>query len=357
MLSSKKIFHANQIDNIYNEKAKNIYPYIVRKTTDNGLKGYIKEDEQYLNDGGTLSFAQDTFTVYFQKEKFFTGNKVKILKPKFSSVKYGVMITLTALLQKRLEKLSWGDGSTVESIKKTNFYLPTKDGEIDFEFMEDFVAELEAQRVAELEAYLTVTGLKDYELTEEEEVALQNLENREWGEYRIGDLFEIKPTKAYKYTNKDLFQKQGMYPVVTNSSINNGITGYTNLLPTEQGNMITYSDTTTSEGIFYQPRDFVGYSHIQGLYPILNKEKWNYYSLIYFVTHFKKCAEGKFDYGNKFNRKIASSMIVQLPTKNNQIDFEYMETLISAIQKLVIEDIVLWADKKIDTTKQVINKN
>ena len=43
------------------------------------------------------------------------------------------------------------------------------DGQIDFDFMESFIAELEARYIAELEVYLTVTGLKDYTLTKEEE--------------------------------------------------------------------------------------------------------------------------------------------------------------------------------------------
>ena len=40
--------------------------------------------------------------------------------------------------------------------------LPTKNGKIDFDFIEEFVAELEATRLAELEAYLEATGLRDY---------------------------------------------------------------------------------------------------------------------------------------------------------------------------------------------------
>ena len=46
-----------------------------------------------------------------------------------------------------------------------------------------------------------------------------------------------------------------------------------------------------------------------------------------------------------------------LPTKNNEIDFTYMELLISAVKKLVIKDVVLYADSKINATKKVISKN
>ncbi|MGU8793917.1 restriction endonuclease subunit S [Clostridium perfringens] len=160
----------------------------------------------------------------------------------------------------------------------------------------------------------------------------KKLENVQWGEYRLGDLFEIKPTKAYKKTNDQLFDADGNIPVVTNSSVNNGVSGYSKMKPTEQGNIITYSDTTTSEGIFYQPYDFVGYSHIQGLYPKLYKNKWNASTLIFIVVLFKKVAAGRFNYGNKFNRAIASEFLIHLPTQNGEIDFEFMESFVAELE-------------------------
>ena len=76
--------------------------------------------------------------------------------------------------------------------------MPVKDGEIDFDFMESFVAELEAQRVAELSAYLTVSGYDNYELSAEELNALQRfteLDDDNWGTYTVGNLFEKIATK------------------------------------------------------------------------------------------------------------------------------------------------------------------
>lgn len=152
-------------------------------------------------------------------------------------------------------------------------------------------------------------------------------------EYRIGELFDIHPTNAYKLTNYQIFHLGGINPVVTNSSVNNGIAGYSNLTPTEKGNMITYSDTTTSDGIFYQPDNFVGYPHVQGLYPKVSLDKWNEKTLLYFVSLFRKSAGGRFDYANKFNRTIASSMLVSIPTlANGEISFAYMENVIRELQ-------------------------
>lgn len=158
-------------------------------------------------------------------------------------------------------------------------------------------------------------------------------------------------------TNTTLFETKGDVPVVTNSSLNNGVSAYVGLDPTEKGNMITYSDTTTSEGIFYQPRDFVGYSHIQGLYPLVHKDKWNRYSLLYFVSVFRKASFGKFDYGNKFNRKIAKEMRVLLPILDSKnINFDFMESFIKAIQKECIKSVVLWQKREVKAYKQVLEK-
>lgn len=160
-----------------------------------------------------------------------------------------------------------------------------------------------------------------------------------WSNFKVGDLFDIHPTSSYKMTNVDLFKTKGNTPVVTNSSVNNGITGYVNLAPTEKGGIITYSDTTTSEAIFYQPDNFVGYSHVQGLYPY-DKKLWNEKTLLYFVSLFRKSANNRFDYANKFNRTVASEMFVKLPiSSENKIDFNFMENYIRELEQERIREL------------------
>ena len=46
---------------------------------------------------------------------------------------------------------------------------------------------------------------------------------------------------------------------------------------------------------------------------------------------------------------------IQLPAQNNEPDYAIMETFISAISKLVIKNVVIYADKKIVATKSVVN--
>ncbi|WP_418451570.1 restriction endonuclease subunit S [Alistipes putredinis] len=164
---------------------------------------------------------------------------------------------------------------------------------------------------------------------------MKKIDIADWKEFQIGELFDIHPTKAYKLTNKDLIVCDGTIPVVVNSSYNNGIGGYSNLAPTEKGNIITFSDTTSADAIFYQESEFIGYPHIQGLYALPKyKDNWNKYSLLFFLTEFRKAAYTmNVNYANKFTREIASNLTIKLPiTANGALDWLYMEDFIKQIK-------------------------
>ncbi len=74
---------------------------------------------------------------------------------------------ISIAIQKAIAKLSWGINSSKESILETKFLLPIDDqNEINFDFIEKFIkelesahlADLEATHLAELEAYLIASG-------------------------------------------------------------------------------------------------------------------------------------------------------------------------------------------------------
>ncbi|WP_104733270.1 restriction endonuclease subunit S [Helicobacter felis] len=169
--SSCKIFHANTLE-IEDTPKEGFYPYVVRSARNNGIRGFIKQDKAFLNPGNTLSFAMDTFSVFYQERPYFTGNNLKILVPKFSLNRHNGLFVAIAL-QKSVAHLSWGTNCTISDMEKLRFSLPhTPNGEIAFEAMEAFIKELQAERLEELQAYLKVTGLEDTKLTPEEAHAL-----------------------------------------------------------------------------------------------------------------------------------------------------------------------------------------
>ncbi|NLX81889.1 MAG: hypothetical protein GXZ03_10050 [Proteiniphilum sp.] len=59
---------------------------------------------------------------------------------------------------------------------------------------------------------------------------------------------------------------------------------------------------------------------------------------------------------SSFNVEVIKKQPVKVPTKNKKPDYSVMESLISAVQKLVIKDVVLYADKKIAATKNIVRE-
>lgn len=103
-----------------------------------------------------------------------------------------------------------------------------------------------------------------------------------WGEYKLGDLFEINPTKYYRLANDKILSKSGITPLVSNASIANGVMGFSNLNPLNKGNSLSCSDTTLgAETMYYQKNDYIGYQHIQSLMPNLTALTLQLRSLLY----------------------------------------------------------------------------
>ena len=167
------------------------YPYVARGDKNNGIRGYINENTQYLNDENTISFGQDTATMFFQKDKYFTGDKIKIFKPINFDLNIRLANYIIASMRRGFSNFAWGSSSfNVEILKDVKILLPALGGNINFSFMEKFIEELECERVEELEcerveeldAYLAATGLKDYKLTEKEKDALAKFDEfSKWG--------------------------------------------------------------------------------------------------------------------------------------------------------------------------------
>ncbi len=133
--SSKKKFNANTV--AFNGE----YPYVARGASNNGVRGYITEDKNYLNDGSTISFGQDTATMFYQEEPYFTGDKIKIVKPKIFNLNEKRALFFISAMKKSFANYSWGSSSFSESnINNTEIKLPTYNNKIDYDFMENVIS-------------------------------------------------------------------------------------------------------------------------------------------------------------------------------------------------------------------------
>ena len=334
----------------------------IQKTHINGLGDYVITAG--LSNNGILGktdikakiFNANTITIdmfgnafYRQfRYKMVTHARVFSLKPNFEiTEKQGIFLSSALFFIRHhfgYENMcSW---AKIQDIKIT---LPSHNGAIDFAFMETFIAELEARRLAELEAYLTVTGLKNYNLTKEEEDALNSLDKVDWKEYRFADIFNnIQQGRRLKKDD----QIEGSIPFVMAGVTNTGIVNYiSNPVATFPKNSITIDIFGNA---FYRNYDF-GAGDDTGVY--WNTErKFSREMMLFLTKTSEKALQGKFSYGKKLRSSQSLNFRMKLPTKNGTPDYDFMNTYISAIHKVVIKEVVLYAEKKIQATKEVIKK-
>ncbi|UNT96771.1 restriction endonuclease subunit S [Allobaculum mucilyticum] len=233
-------------------------------------------------------------------------------------------------------------------VQDKNILLPIKQGKIDLDFMENFIAELEAQYIAELEAYLSITGLKDTHLTLEEEQVLRDFDKIHWGEFNVEDLFG-NSTRGKRLKSTDRIP--GTLPFVTAGEASEGVSAFI-------GNDVRqFSSNTTTVDMFgsakYRNYPYGGDDHIA----VVHTENLPEYAAIFVTTAIHKSAHnGQFDYGRNCYAKDVDALTIFLPiTEANTPNYDLMKTIISGIHKLVIQDVVTYSTKKAEATKKVIN--
>ncbi len=311
----------------------------------------VKPEKHKIFKGKKMIIGRQTGVCYYQEDDFITTDGVLVLKEKTPVIKNAkIGLTFRSSLQKNLTQFCYSNTVSASKLSKIKISLPTKDGNIDFAFMETFIAELEAQRIAELEAYLAVTGLENYTLTEEEEETLNSLDKVQWKDFTIGDLFEIA-------TGRDVIIRdvqQGNIPLISHQHENNGITKY--IKPLKDRTLFNHQTTISlaDRGVFYatnQNKDFHIGTRVKAL--SFKQGKISKKVRLFLVSAINKLQVLFTEYSQNATDKLPFLKIT-LPTKNGTPDYDFMNTYISAIHKVVIKEVVLYAEKKIQATQEAI---
>lgn len=319
--------------------------------TDNGIMG--KTDiEAKVFDEKTITI--DMFGAIFYRQfkyKMVTHARVFSLKPKFAiTEKQGLFIVNSFHFLNK--KFGYENMCSWTKIKSRKIQLPTKNGKIDFELMESFIVALEAERIDRLDKYLNDNGLNNYHLTEKEKQALENFEKLEWGEFKLGTLFEKIKTKKLPFKADELSKQiVGNYtlPCLTSSFKNQGLNYFA---PTDGAtilkNVISLPSNSDIYRSYFQSNEFTVLSDSYAIRWILDDAKLKQNQYLFAVQSINKVTDlPTYSYKNKLGGwNVVKNKYIQLPIKNNKPDYEIMDTIISAIKKMAIKDVVLYAEKK-----------
>ena len=317
-------------------------PVVYCKFGDNGIM-YWGREKEFTTYENVISVVYNgaiaAGKVYAQKDKTGILAESYFIRLRNHDSSHNINMFLATILEKVLyNKYSRDYLATWHGrVENDKIKLPTKDGKIHFDFMESFIAMLEAERVAKLETYLKISGLDNYTLTDAEQNAIDNYDNLEWGTYNLEKLFG-KSTRGKRLKSADRIP--GDLPFVTAGEADEGISDFIG------NNVHVFLKNTITIDMFgsakYRNYNYGGDDHVV----VVHTEKLPINAAIFVTTAIHKSSHnGQFNYGKNFYPKDADELYISLPKKNGQPDYETMEKLISGIHKLVIKDVVLYADK------------
>lgn len=319
-------FKLDRLFNIKNGKVTTIdkegttYPVVSACTTNNAVIGY-SDDATNLLSGGRLTIGQQTAYCSYQENDFIATNNVVILYWE-SNIGRNVGLFFAAMINLAINgKFNYGRKLSAGRTADVIISLPFNDaGQPDYDFMEQYIAERSPD-------YSWAKGC----IEPDAEISLSD---RDWGEFKLKDLFVISGSKNYNKNMiepKDFLDKSSDISInyVTRSKENNGVSGYiaNNGYIAQEGNALTIG----IEGMvcFYQGEPFVCGTNIT----VLRSKYLNPYTGLFFVNCINTASQGLYSYGARgFTLGRVKEQIIHLPIKaDGTPDYDFMERYMKSL--------------------------
>lgn len=133
------------------DNSDEVYDYITRTTTDRGIcekTGFI--DSEGMNEAGTFSLGLLSMVFYYRENDWYAGQFMRKISCKYKIDRW-TAIYLETVLNGLSEKLLSGLVRDVDStFLDLKIELPSKDGEIDFEWISNYVKSREKQVIGDM---------------------------------------------------------------------------------------------------------------------------------------------------------------------------------------------------------------
>lgn len=315
-------YHKTQL--IPSDDKSNSILYITRTNKNNGLEDIVKKMEDLkINPGNIIVFGAENATFFYQPLEHITGNKMYGISHKDFNKYTGLFIQ--QVLNKSIQNcgFGYGQGLTATRQRRRSVMLPVLKDDTstpDWNFMEEYIEEIYCRQKEVYKKYIS-------EVTRElEYIELEPLENREWKEFFITDIFtEIQRGKRLTRDN----QVKGNIPYVSSTALNNGVDNYisNNTNVRKFSNCITIANSGSVGASFYHPYEFIASDHVTHL----KNDTMNKYIYLFIATITNRLS-GKYNFNREINDKRISREKIVLPVnQNNQPDYQYMEQYIKNI--------------------------
>ena len=328
------------------------YPFYGQATLNSGIISYETLTPKVLNnkDGKpTILIHSNNQNIIYLETPFYLKDwhgATSVLQSDMLNEKIALYI-ITCIKKVITKKFAYNDKATKIALKNTYIELPvTNTGKIDYQYMEERIRELEEERIRELTAYLSASGLDNYTFTDDEKRLIAQIPNTE--KICLEKLFSCS-TGDVDLQQKDIDGK-GVY------FINSGVQNYGIKGKTSKTAKIFDENTITVDffgNTYYRPFKYklATHNHVFSLKgSIIKNDKIGLY-LVAQMSYFKKI----FSFNDMATWNKIKKLKIDIPIlSDGSYDYEYMENYISAMEKETIKSVIDWKDNVISTTKKCI---
>ena len=289
---------------------------------DNSKVGYGPNEpiERKLFDKGSICVVNNGSAIgysYYQPKQFTCTHDVNPLTLRDHEMNEDEALFLSQMIRKQGVCFIYARKWRPSRMVRSQFLLPVDDdGKPDYGYMAQYASEMRGGMLMRYRNY--VAG----QLSQLEYKDIPALDEKEWKEFRIGELFEVSRPKA---RNKDDYD-MGDIPFVASGAMNNGVMKCCKTCEGEQldaGNCITVSPVDGSS--FYQPMDFLGRGGAGSSILMLRNNDLNLFRGEFMARMIQQTCS-KYNYGHMGNKDSIKRERVMLPIdEDGKPDYAYME--------------------------------
>lgn len=320
--------------------AKGNTPRVTCAATNNGLDDFYTNEPTEKGGVITIDSATIGFVGYHPYDFIATDHVEKLTLKDGQKLPYLAGLFVKKAIENAVgTKYSYGYKFAQQRIKRQTILLPTTpDGTPDWQFMEDYMREVEKKLLSQALPILQERISKSKNISGGVKINKQS-----WKEFAITDIFIIKATQSGIDRNK-LIAGDGDTPYITRSDANNGWDSFICDQPKylrDQGNVLSVGlDTQTA---FYQPCPFYTGQNIQ----VFSSPQLNRY-VAAFIIPLLKIQLQKFNWGGNGATlgRLKKSKILLPTTPACTPDYDLMETYMREVENRQLEEYISIAGRK-----------
>lgn len=311
-------------------------PYVGATTVNNGILKYVSDSENksLLSKGSCLVFICDGqgsngYQVYIEDD-FIGSATCKIGRNKnLNSIRAQFLISV---LNGNRDRYGYGymQKRNMEALSNEVVKLPiTFSGDPDWNYMEQYMRSVMENCEKKYQTLVRISQEK------------HQVDTTAWGEFRVGDVFDIVPCKG---VNSTLLEDGDDVPYIAASRVNNGFNRMVSAVNVEswisKGNclQLIHIGDAAAGWVNYIQNDFIGMS---GKSSCAYNERMNEYSGTFIASVLCARNDGQYSFKESWTGEKVVNTVIKLPiTSSGEPDWDYMEQYMKRImqrQSVVVE--------------------